>query len=150
MKLGVIGRASGNLDSLSIGSHLLSYIDAPKIEKEFEGTQNYNLIHKVYTPNTIGEFDPFTVYQFSTKRNVIPIRILNNFQKYTWLAAVYIISRETPPIWYQVQLEINNEVMYLADSHQGLSCESEFLSISRIVSGRVVVGWKDFGRLDWR
>ncbi|MBN1872609.1 MAG: ATP-binding protein, partial [Anaerolineae bacterium] len=152
VKLGVVRQILH--PPMPLSNHLLSYVDVQENNKQFTGDHEYSINHSMVSnnPRLDSALDPFSILHFTIPGNVIPIRVLDKFYRYTWQAAVYVMSKETPPLWYQVQLEVNDKVLKMANDNQEIvwNGESEFLSLIRLTSERAIVGWTGFDEQAWR
>ncbi len=132
---------------LSLSNHLLSYIDIPEFNNRFTGGSEYNLNHKVISGRsglTI-DLDPFSVVTLNVPGNKMPIRILDKFYRYSWKAAAYLMSKESPPVWYQIQIEVSDPLLKAANEAKEISCDSSLVKITRLTSERPIVSWDGFG-----
>ena len=149
VRLGVVRRILH--PPLSLSNHLLSYIDVQEPDERFAGENEYNLNHRVISGRsglTI-DLDPFSVVTLNIPGNTIPVRVSTKFYRYSWKAAAYVMSKESPPIWYQIQLEVNDRLLKAANEKREVSCNSSFVKITRLTSGRPTVSWEDFGKQSW-
>jgi putative hemolysin len=124
-----------------LGRHLLSHIDVKALENE-RFSQFYNLSHVVFASPKV---EPFSVQTLSNnaKRFSLPIRLSYQWLTYSWKAAVYLISNQSPPIWYQVQLNVNKNLHEALESKQVISTEN-LLEIKRLAGTSPIVSWQDF------
>jgi hypothetical protein len=122
------------------GSHLLSYIDI----QEPDGALSV-VHHEIgHTHVKMNEFGPFDVNQFANFAiYTVPLRWHETWYSYTWKAAAYILSRSTPPQWYQIELEINTALLTLISQHPEQVRDEKLLRIEPMVGQRPVVGWVD-------
>lgn len=136
---------------MSLSNHLMSFIDVRRVKEEFFGDHEYNLNYGVVSEQggLIIDLDPFSVVNLGVPGNVIPVRILNEFYRYTWHAAVYVMSKESPPIWYQIQLKVNDQLLKIANEEKTINSNDDFLKITRLVESRPVVSWEGFGEMSW-
>lgn len=109
IKAGLIAKVVANPDKY-LEQHLLSYLE---IEQE-------NLVvispvainHKGHDyQNHRQDLTPFSSVNFKISNIKIPF--LTSYPKkryqYTWRAALYLLSRNSPPVWYQVDIPITPE-----------------------------------------
>jgi hypothetical protein len=88
------------------------------------------------------EMAPFTsqppVLSFS-----LPIRgQVGFYTPYVWDAAVYLLSRGSPPIWYHLRLNINSDVLVYANDHASTPEGFKFWETERVSGGRPLVAWR--------
>lgn len=59
-------------------------------------------------------------------------------------AAVYVVSKNAPPLWYQLSLTIHDPLVKFADSGRDrITLANGFLICEWAVDERPVVGWSD-------
>jgi len=88
------------------------------------------------------EMAPFTaqtpVLSFS-----LPTRTVAGFYTpYVWDAAVYLLSKGSPPIWYRLSLNINSAVLDSAKHQTPVPEVLKFWETERLSGGRPVVAWR--------
>lgn len=72
----------------------------------------------------------------------LPTRGLVGFYTpYVWDAAVYLLSRGSPPIWYRLSLNINSDVLVYAGGQAPTPEAFRFWETERLAGGRPVVAW---------
>lgn len=135
----------------TISNHLLSYVEVQEPNKDFDKEGIYNLSHSALPSygDPIG-LDPFsTVTLGPLTSNGIPIKVVHDLYRYKWKVAVYLISKEAPPIWHQLDLMVNQELLNVAYSNGEISSSSELLNIKQLSGKRPIVAWEGFGVLPW-
>jgi hypothetical protein len=65
---------------------------------------------------------------------------------YVWEAAIYLLSRGTPPIWYSLRLNIDTDVMLCANKQQPIPEDFRFWEIERLPTGRPVIAWRSVSK----
>jgi len=87
--------------------------------------------------------EPFAAKTLNIAPNqIIPLRALQGpCTPFRWQAAVYLMSRGSPPIWYQLTLVVDSSLLKHADSQSSLSLESELLQFERVSAKLPVVAW---------
>lgn len=146
VRLGMVGYVFHG--PIPLSNHLLSYLDIQKPN----GGDNYNLYHIVISEQSGLTIDlgPFSITTLNIPSNTIPIRVLGKFHSYTWKAAVYVMSKESPPIWYQINLEVNDRLLKAANARERIFCDDDLLKITRLTNNRPSVGWDGFSDQTWR
>jgi hypothetical protein len=98
------------------------------------------LLHYVITGP--GNITPFGVGTFKSTFS-IPVRYDYNRRlgDYTWKAAVYILARNSDPVWYQVSFKINHELLSLVIPSKKAIPDS-LRSVERVTGVRPVVAWE--------
>ena len=142
IRLGFIGFFSEpKREKYPLGRHLLSYIDVQKFENEMF-QELCTLSHIIFaTP----KMEPFTVQTLSnySKQFSLPIRRGFMWLGYSWKAAMYVISNQSPPLWYQIQLNINEDLRTALRNNTIISTEN-FLKVERLSAARPIVAWANF------
>jgi hypothetical protein len=124
-----------------ISSYLLSHIEViipDEIEYKCElSRENYH----------IKRLDTFTNELFNFVPGInLPIRISNRSAiPYTWRAAVYVIAKSMPPIWYQLDIEISNQFLPMAKTSHSISMETQpcqLIKLERISGKRPIISWE--------
>lgn len=120
-------------------SHLLSYVDVQKLPNENQSRPG-ELLHFNHELNISKPFDTGRVnLQINT-----PIRFINNWFYYDWMAALYLVAKNTPPLWYQLKIKINSNSIKWVDEKASFSMNenSELFSVKKLTSERPVVALK--------
>jgi hypothetical protein len=60
---------------------------------------------------------------------------------YTWKAAFYVFPYRSLPIWYQVNLKVNKELIYHLRENAEVTLEGGFLTLERVLYERPIVAW---------
>lgn len=119
--------------------HLLSYVDVQ--EKNIDGyTRERELTH---ISGTAVINKPFEKDMRSIVVDV-PLRILRMWFSYNWEAALYIITKNSPPRWYQIRFPISISVLNYIQSNNRIAKSDNMISIEPLTTQRPVVGWSNF------
>jgi hypothetical protein len=125
-----------------INNQLLYYVDVKDVDKGiYSGVCGLN--HATSTGSDPVLIEPFIFKEFNTKRHSIPVRILNTWFDYTWKAALYIIAKDTPPIWYQINLKVDDALLKKAHSQNQIVSNGETFWYERKSVERPVVEWEN-------
>jgi hypothetical protein len=144
VRVGIISWTSNSIGNPSlISNFLLSYIqinepDRQKYQKYFE------YFHKSHTMVGIKKIEPFEVGNLkNVVAHMVPLRINSDwFIPYVWKAAVYLMAKDTPPVWYQLKVAITDELLKLSIDTPLSSLPDKFFEIQRLTSERPVVEWE--------
>lgn len=75
----------------------------------------------------------------------VPLSLYGKVHSYIWRAALYLVARDSPPVWYQIDLRINpilNGLLKPARQSLGrLPDVWEGLSLTKLADARPIVGW---------
>lgn len=145
VKVGIVRQIHDASETLN--AHLLSYIDVQGVGKKFSGSENYDLDHTLLSSKShLSHIDlaPFSFVNIPVNNNEIPTRIGQVHYHYTWNAALYIMSRESSPVWYQIQLEINATLLQAVNERESFREHDHPLKIFRLGTTRPVVSWEGF------
>ena len=146
-----VGVISWNADrpvaTLPVNSNLRSYIDVQTIDTHVYGGPK-QLLHDVYTFNKLPTFGIISV---SINRNYYtPLRTGGEMFEYTWKAAAYILSKNSPPVWYQLSLKVDEKLVYTippldqdSTPKDTLSAQEGDIECTQITTERPIVGWMD-------
>ena len=121
-----------NPDS-NVNQHLLSYLDVmtPELKNNIQplSLRHKQPVHEVHGGRSIS---PFTSANLVISDIIIPLIIpLGKRYEYTWNAAVYLMSKNAPPIWYQLSLPLKK-------SHE-VADFKELLHFERVSGKRPVI-----------
>jgi len=135
LRVGIIGWDREKTSPLS--SHLLSQI----VVMEPRGTGAFvkqRPFHHVGTNSMAASIPPFTVETVPIGGICsLTIRINEDwYTPYKWKAAVYLLSVNSPPVWYQLTLMVGQKLRQLAENQGTLTCESEIVEIQRVSGER--------------
>jgi hypothetical protein len=130
-------------DRQVLSEHLLSYIDTFEMA-DSTLTKSSFLAHKVQKLGTVGAFDGVTVRVLSS--HALPIRIDGTWYNYLWQAALYLVSKEAPPIWYQLDIPVSQELLNLANDQMELALGDRQITLTRLSGSRPIVAWSNIQR----
>lgn len=140
VRLGMISWVKRPLGRSILSNHLLSYIEIRNLDEErYSGPRNLVHIERLFVG--IGPFDVGIFKGIET--HAIPLRLYNHWYiPYTWKAAVYLMTDETPPVWYQLSVTVNSELLQLARSRASSTSLDAFLEVKRVSGERPIVEWE--------
>jgi hypothetical protein len=97
--------------------------------------------------------EPLLLKSFSWGSYTLPYQIDNEVYAYVWRAAMYVIARDTPPTWFQLDLIVNHDLLELARNQSVISARQRPLSLKRLSGVQPVVALDDLvtlgQSLDW-
>jgi hypothetical protein len=128
-------------------NHLLSYIEV-QTRDEQGGSDICALDHVVsHGSRATMNMEPFSFFDFDTDLVTVPLRTNQYwYTPYTWEAAIYLLSEGAPPVWYQLSLTVNSDLLeFIKQGHTELSSGSQLLQIKRVAGARLVVAWNRTG-----
>lgn len=128
-------------------NHLLSYVEV-QTRDEQGGSDICVLDHAVSRGSRATmNMEPFSSFDFDTDLVTVPLRTHQYwYAPYTWEAAIYLLSEGAPPVWYQLSLTVNRDLLeFIQQSHTELSSRSQLLQIKRVAGARPVVAWNRTG-----
>lgn len=137
--VGMIGWVYGT-GSGQLGNHLLTYITIQE-PCLFARSRELELQHMRQSAQQPFELDPFSERGTINTGWNIPLRYLDNYYFASWNAALYIIAKETPPVWYQLTLNINSQLLVMHKEQKLRELGSENLCFTRTAVDRPVVSW---------
>lgn len=123
-----------------MGSYLRQHVSVvDPDEEEYQG-ESPKLHQHVGVLETL---EPFTVGFCQTDGIVsVPLGWANEFYTpYEWKAAVYLTADHTPPVWYQLTLNVNSDLLERLQSGEAVHSSEPFLRRDRVATSRPVVGW---------
>ena len=127
--------------------HLRSFLDVRELSAE-RIPEFYGLYHDTRNRLAIKELGAFDYQTLHATRVNLPERAYGHRYSLTWYAAVYLMSRETPPTWYQARLTVDQNLFnHLATDPDNLTPESPFLEFTRLSSERPVVALSNLQRM---
>jgi hypothetical protein len=141
VRVGIVAwsrRGAHVIDTLN--ATLAAYIDIYDVPKESYPSYR-NLSHLIVS---CPEIQPFSVAEIDELAwFTAPLRIHANWYLHRWKAAIYIISRDSPPIWYQLVIDISNEFLKIANEGGSVNLHGYLLDINQLSSSqRAIVAWE--------
>lgn len=120
-------------------SHLLSFVDVADLPAENQ-TRPGVLLH---FSNNLNINNPFDTGQVAVPL-ITPIRLGDQWFSYNCMAALYLVAKNSPPLWYQIELKIiKNAIKWVDDKAVISSIEnSDLIKVTKLISERPVVAWK--------
>jgi hypothetical protein len=145
VRIGIIGLAS-DVDHPRVGGytralsrHLLSHITIQEPDKG-KHPGRYIVTHDVELVPKIEPFDLIVKEGFP--RYLVLASMHNHwYTPYTWKAALYVIPRGAPPVWYQLSVRVDTTLLQLAVDRVDSVSDSNLLEIKRLSGERPVVAW---------
>ena len=136
VRVGIVSLVKSSLSNIDLFSnHLLSYIsviDHPIGQRSHEVRSTTDI--EPFSVSLFGRFGDYWVPLFNNNSWVIP---------YCWKAAVYITSEEGFPIWYQMSLLIDSDLLKIPNENKAvrhqLPYDSKFHNIERLIDVRPIV-----------
>lgn len=146
VRMGILSYNYNRLGRPEPNRYLMSHIEDVGVDRE-SFTCHHSLGHyEIQKSNQ--QQGPFALIRFQLPLAdpfTIPLRRYSDwFTPYLWLAAVYLATRDSPPIWYQIQLQINMELLTLVDQEgrdRLNERKDDFYLIQRITGDLPKVGW---------
>ncbi|MFZ5822692.1 MAG: ATP-binding protein [Chloroflexota bacterium] len=120
------------------GQYLLSYLEVNS--ETFTHPNPKHLLHN-RGPAPISK--PFDVGGVVISF-VVPLRVQNSWFSYVWKAALYFVSRNSLPVWYQLEFVVNaNTVQLLVDEQKELVSPHDFFCVRKLSTERPVIAWEE-------
>ncbi|MCG8350342.1 MAG: ATP-binding protein [Chloroflexales bacterium] len=138
-RIGIVSWSANSVyDKQALSDHLRSYID---VGDDNILSKHCFIEHKTKTLGIIGAFDSITVNVLSShellkRKNYI-------WFDYRWQAALYLVSKESLPIWYQLEIQVGQDLLTAANDQQKLSLGRPLLLLDRKFDTRLVVSCAD-------
>jgi hypothetical protein len=131
-------RALG-LESGTPSQHLLSYLEVRN--ETFTHPKSRRLMHH-RGPSSISK--PFDIGH-KVVSFIVPLRVQNSWHSYIWKAALYFISRNSLPVWYQLEFVVNTNTVQaiLVDQQNQLISPHDIFHVRRLSIERPVVAWEE-------
>jgi hypothetical protein len=119
--------------------HLLSFVDVQDLPSENQIRPGV-LLH---FSNNLNISKPFDTGHVILSLNT-PIRFGDQWFSYDWMAALYLVAKNSPPLWYQIDLKINIDSSKWVDDKTIISPNenSNLLTVTKLISERPIVAWK--------
>src|SRR5262249_55761176 len=92
----------------AITSSLLSYLDVVDMSDD-NRLGNCGLVHTRIRFGDLRAFDALAPQNIAIP--VLPMRKFDIWYDYIWHAALYLTCKDTPPIWYQVSIQLNQSLL---------------------------------------
>lgn len=122
-------------------SYLHTAVDCDPIESR-EGGKLWKSGWQFHRGGDIRLEKPFDV-DSAIFRPHIPLAYGGAFAPYKWHAAMYLMAKNSAPVWYQITLSIDSELLPHLNRPKGprLPRDWEGFSITKVHNARPVVGW---------
>jgi len=140
IRVGIVSWSKHSVGRGSLSNHLLSYLDVRDVDEQRYSGPCY-LVHtsKVF-PGT-GPFDVGALREIG--EYTVPLRVHHQmYIPYISKAAIFLMSDESAPVWYQLSVAVNSDLLQRLQSKAGLSTLSGFLKVKRMIGERPVVEWE--------
>jgi hypothetical protein len=120
------------------GRHLLSFIEVLDTPN-WSGRMSPKLTH------TRGVFNAEEPFETSLRDTAIsiPLRVHNDWFSYIWQVALYITAKNSMPIWYQLNINVNIDIVKLVEEKANLNGNNKYSELIRLTTERPVVAWRD-------
>jgi len=140
MRVGIVSWSKHPVGRGTLSKHLLSHIEVRDVdEQRYSGP--CNLVHVVKVFPGIGPFDVGVFKEIDT--HTVPLSVHDRWYiPYRWKAALYLMSDESVPVWYQLSVTINSDLLQRLHSETSLSSVSGFSEAKRMSGERPVVEWE--------
>jgi hypothetical protein len=89
----------------------------------------------------IGDIKPFQDLHVVFENIMIPSSVVGCHDDYLWKAAVYVISENTPPLWYQVTVRIDVPLRTWVASSSKTTPNRDIIVVEQVSAGFPEVGW---------
>jgi hypothetical protein len=143
---GIIARlqhvgVTGTRTSVSTpGRHLLSFVDVidipPSSDPRPAGLYHFRGVLPID--------EPFA----TTSQGIsffVPIRFHQEWFTYTWKAALYVTAKNSLPLWHQINIVVNDDMLKVIDKAPSKPLRSEII---RLTTARPVVTWEPIAPLE--
>ena len=110
IKIGLIGQVVDGSNESEISQNLLSYIQVEKPNLK-DNPQKVGLLHRGASNMQRIELSPFSSQKLRIDNIKLPfIKPMSKRYNYIWNSAVFLLSKNSVPVWYQLSLIIDNEL----------------------------------------
>lgn len=126
------------VDISNPSNHLLSFVETRDIKPE-----RYRRPCQLLHFRGITHIDKPFESDHRTINFSIPLRVHDRWFTYTWKAALYLIAKNSLPIWYQISIMVNTDTVKLIDEKTPLTSTSGNIVITKMSTDRPVVDWEN-------
>lgn len=123
-----------------ISNHLLAHITIQDAIP-FGSCHPLVISHQRQSSQASFTLDPFSERTMRNGGWNIPLKCIDNFFMHTWKAVIYVIARKTPPVWYQLSLTIDSNLLTKQQVNAVEQIGEENLRLTKISGGRPIVSW---------
>lgn len=124
----------------SPSNYLLKFIDVQNVSSD-KDRRPKQLLHFRSTTNIDKPFDSWN-QKISFN---IPLRLRDHWFSYTWKASLYLLARNSLPVWYQLSFNVGMDIVKFVDGEsQQILRSDEKITITRQDFERPVVVWDGF------
>lgn len=120
-------------------NYLLSFVDVDDLPIENQ-TRPGILLH---FSNNLNINNPFDTSQVAVPL-ITPVRLGDQWFSYNCMAALYLVAKNSPPLWFQLELKIIRDAIKWVDDKAVISSSknSDLIKITKSISERPIVAWK--------
>jgi hypothetical protein len=136
-----------NAQPIPANHYLGTFVEFASAADEDAAQRMWALGRNVHFTGNISVDKPFTRSWANPIHLTVPY-FCDEFIHYQWQAAVYLVAKDAPPIWYQMSLTIDENFREQIPVDQdkrlppaGLPHDWPGLSIGRLTNERPTVGW---------
>ena len=137
--VGIVARHHGDhAGMLAMSEHLRQHVDVHTQKARFVSDPAIGL-----QLGGIAGLKAFTLEK-AVSKGILSAPVSSRFGSYTpyvWNAGVYVIAEHTPPLWYQLTIEVDSQLLQYLQSTDALYSTGSQLRVERVPAGRPVVGW---------
>jgi len=122
------------------GRHLLSFVDVIDIPN----ASNPRPAQLYHFRGVLPIEEPFATATQSISFYV-PLVIRGKWLAYTWKAALYVTAKNSLPLWHQINIVVNNDILSVINKAPTKDIQSEII---RLTTERPVVTWETIDPLE--
>lgn len=146
IRMGIISYNHSLLGTLDPNRYLMSYVEDVGVDGQFFVCDHHLGHYELKKSNQ--QQGPFALTHFQlplAEPFTIPLRRHNHwFTPYLWQAAIYLATKDSPPIWYQIELRVSSDLLTVTaqDGREELNVrKDEFFVVERTAQEQPKVGW---------
>ena len=132
VRVGLIGLFSHDLrDNQAVGPYLRSFVDTSELAGA--PVTDFKLQYSQSDYGLISSFNIATRPVFRSQK----FKVSNGTSQlyYDWKAALYIDSRESLPVWYQISIQFNDNLYKRIQENKGLIPSNQYIKLELLPSG---------------
>jgi hypothetical protein len=129
VRVGIMGWSTPASEETDFSRNLRSHISIHKPAHP----PVFGIVHARSTEHVNPDgIEPLLSVRFACGVYTIPYRIDNELYAYVWLAAMYVMARNAPPAWFQIELTVDHALLELARDQCVLPAVKGFFRLTRL------------------
>lgn len=124
----------------SLSQYLLSYLELRDVDKK-TFSRPPKISNRIEAAEKI---EPFQIWDTHLPSPMLPVKTQGQLDvPYKWKAAAYLLARGAAPIWFQVSMNVDAELLnQLKDDRLNSPAGSNLIEVKRLFGSRPIIAWE--------